>query len=126
MRKLSISRRSYARLAAAIFFLMAAYSGLRLILGSDYTGYTHDVIIDGLLVSVWTSAAIAMLVPRERSIYVGFLGLLATYTHAFLSALSLGWGALPYFVAFAVLIACLRNSYGLFHPGGLFEPPAAV
>ena len=120
----SVSRNTYALFCAVVFAAMAIYSGIRLLRGTQYAGYVHSAWIDALLTAAWTSAAVAVLVRRERSVYLILLGLFTTFTHAFLSALALGWGALPYFVAFAVLTLCLRKSRGLFHPAGLFEPAA--
>jgi hypothetical protein len=111
------SRDKYALFAALIFVAMAVWAVVRLVQGREYMGYHYDRVIDSLLLAAWAAGAVAMLVRRPWMIYFAVIGIFATFAHAFVGSLSLGWGALPYFVAFLALMICLNRTFLLFRPG---------
>lgn len=112
----------FVRVGVLAFFAQAVFSLVHLASGKNYPGFEywpHTPIVDSLLTAAWIAGAVALIRRRSWMLSLGAVGTIASLAHGLYYSLSMPYVGIPFLIAAAVEVLCLRRVWFAFG-----SPPA--
>lgn len=114
------SRRTsrYALVATALFIGQAAWAAVHLGTGGRYQHFVHtsvDIVVDVLLVVVWSLSALATASRWSRAALLPLLGCATSFTHGILMSMSSPFAGVPFLVVGIAVTYAVFRALPAFH-----------